>query len=168
MRARALVLAVVVVAAAALAPAGAGTSPEEGVLVPGTSLGGVRVGWTAAELERAWGATYGRCRGCRVETRYYNRVAFRPEGAGVELRRGRVVAVFTLWAPPAWHTDRGVYIGEPERRVRAAHGAVRRVACDGYDALVLRRAEVALSVVYAVDGKVWGFGLLGRGAQVCR
>jgi hypothetical protein len=142
--------------------------PRAGVLVPGESLGGARLGWSVAQLERTWGTFFGRCRNCRVETRYYNRVPFLPEGAGVELRRGRVTAVFTLWAPREWHTDRSVYVGEPERRVRTAHGAVQRRSCAGYDALVLRRSGTARSVVYVVDGKVWGFGLLGSGAQVCR
>ncbi len=154
----------------ALGLAGAALSapPEAGVLVPGASLGGVRLGWTLAQVERVWGTSQGRCRGCTSETRFFNRIAFRPEGAGVMLRGGRVVAVFTLWAPRAWHTDRGVYVGEPERRVRATYGATRRLRCDGYDALVLRAAGPARTVVYAVDGDVWGFGLFSQGQQVCR
>lgn len=166
MRPLALLLAGVV-GAIVSAPAAA-APPDAGVLVPGISLGGVRIGSTTAALERAWGTGYGRCRGCRPETRYYNRVAFTPEGAGVELRGGRVVAVFTLWAPRKWHTSRNVYVGEPERRVRTAHGTVRRHACHGYDGLVLASAGAVRSVVYVVDGKIWGFGLLGGGAAVCR
>jgi hypothetical protein len=162
----AALLAAVGASAAAAAPAPA--VPEAGVLVPGRSLGGAAIGWTAGRLEQAWGRDYGRCRDCQVETRYYNLAPFAPEGAGVELRAGRVAAVFTLWAPARWHTDRNVYVGEPEARVRRAHGAVRRHACGGYDGLVLRSAGGVRSVVYVVDGKVWGFGLLGRGATVCR
>ncbi len=86
--------------------------------MPGKSLGGVRLGWTLAQVERAWGETSGRCHGCATETRYFNRVAFRPEGAGVTLRQGRVVAVFTLWAPRSWHTSR-----QPLRRRARASGA---------------------------------------------
>jgi hypothetical protein len=144
------------------------SSPEAGVLVPGRSLGGVRVGWTAAQVERVWGPVFGRCRNCPRETRYFNRVAFRPEGAGVTLRHGRVSAVFTLWAPRAWHTDRGLYVGEPEWRVRATYGATRRVRCDGYDALVLRERRPVRTAVYVVDGDVWGFGLGLRSEPICR
>jgi len=141
--------------------------PEAGILIPGRSLGGVRLGWTLRQVEDVWGTTHGRCRGCAAETRYFNRVAFRPEGAAVTLRGDRLTAVFTLWAPAAWHTDRGLYVGEPEHRVRATYGATRRVACRGYDGLVLR-AGPARTVVYVVDGEVWGFGLLGAKEPVCR
>ena len=151
-----------------LAGAALAAPPEAGVLVPGTSLGGVRLGWTLARVEQAWGTSHGRCRGCATETRFFNRIAFRPEGAGVTLRGGRVVAVFTLWAPRAWHTNRGVYIGEPERRVRATYGATRRLRCDGYDALVLHGGQAARTAVYVVGGDVWGFGLVAQGQQVCR
>jgi hypothetical protein len=154
--------------AALAAPASLAAPPEAGVLVPGRSLGGVRLGWTLAQVERVWGDVHGRCRSCPVETRYFNRVPFRQEGAGVELGNGRVVAVFTLWAPRDWHTNRSVYVGEPGRRVRAAHGPTRRVRCRGYEALLLRGAGAATSVVYVVDDDVWGFGLLRAGTPVCR
>jgi hypothetical protein len=166
MRACPLVLAAAV--ALVVAAAGLAAPPRAGVLEPGRSLGGVHLGWTAAQVAGVWGPTFGRCRDCAVETRYYNRVPFVPDGAAVELRAGRVTAVRTIWAPREWHTDRGVYVGEPERRVRTAHGRFRRHACSGYDGLVLPVAAAGRSVVYVVDGKVWGFGLLGRGAPVCR
>jgi hypothetical protein len=138
------------------------------VLVPGRSLGGVRVGMPRAQVERVWGAVYGHCRDCATETLYFNRVAFAPEGTGITLRDGRVVAVFTLWAPRSWHTDRGLYVGEPEWRVRATYGATRRVRCRGYDALVLPERGVARTAVYVVDGNVWGFGLSHKSEPVCR
>lgn len=140
--------------------------PEAGILVPGRSLGGVRLGWTLRQVEGVWGTEHGRCRTCNADTRYFNRVAFRPEGAGVMLRRGRVVAVFTLWAPRAWHTDRGLYVGEPEHRVRATYRLGRRVRCAGYEGLELRVGPTR-TVVYVVGGDVWGFGLLGAGEQIC-
>jgi hypothetical protein len=159
-----LVAAVAVLAV----PAAFASPPEAGVLVPGESLGGVRLGWTLAQVERVWGTVSGRCRDCPVETRYFNRVPFRPEGAAVELRRGRVVAVLTLWAPRRWHTDRNVYVGEPERRVQRTHGDVQRRRCPGFDALLLRQRGRTRSVVFVVDGTVWGFGLLAPGERVCR
>ena len=165
---RALALAGIMVASLAVASAAPAAPPEAGVLVPGKSLGGVRLGWTLAQVERAWGERSGRCRGCATETRYFNRVAFRPEGAGVTVRQGRVVAVFTLWAPRSWHTSRSLYVGEPEHRVRATHAVARRVRCRGYDALVLRAGGAARTVVYVVDGSVWGFGLTLAGEPVCR
>ena len=151
----------------AVAGAAVGAPPESGVLVPGESLGGVRLGWTLEQVERAWGPRSGRCRNCTTETRYFNRDDYRPEGAAVVLRQGKVVSAFTLWAPPNWHTTSSLYIGEPERRVRETHAVARRVRCPGYDALVLRAAVTAHTVVYVVDGDVWGFGLARAGEPVC-
>ncbi len=142
--------------------------PDAGVLVPGSSLGGVRLGWTLRQVERVWGDAYGRCRDCAAETRYFNRVPFRPEGAGVTLRGGRVTAVFTLWAPRAWHSDRGLYVGEPEHRVRATYRFTFRERCKGYDALLLEERRGARTVVYVVGGTVWGFGLTRLTEPVCR
>ena len=135
--------------------------------MPGESLGGVRLGWTLQQVERTWGRRHGRCRNCATETRYFNRIDFRPEGAGVALREGRVVAVFTLWAPRSWHTSRSLYVGEPERRVRATYAVAERLRCAGYVGLVLRAGGAARTVVYVVDGEVWGFGLTLAGEPVC-
>jgi hypothetical protein len=41
------------------------------------------------------------------------------------------------------------------------------VACTGYSALV-RDARGARTAYYVVDGKLWGFGLLGRMQSPCR
>src|SRR5919202_255612 len=86
--------------------------PQHGVLVPGRSLGGLRLGATRAEVRTAWGASYGRCRGCADETWYFTYRAFTPQGAGVSFRSGRAVALFTLWSPPGWRTSRGLTIGD--------------------------------------------------------
>jgi hypothetical protein len=158
---------VATLAAGLLGGAAHASPPDAGVLVPGTSLGGVRLGWTLAQVEAVWGRAYGRCRSCRRETLYFNRYAFRPEGAGVELEQGRVTAVFTVWAPPAWRTDEGLRIGEPSRRVVATYGAKPDTRCAGYRALAIDTAS-AQSVVYVVRGEVWGFGLVRRGTPVCR
>ncbi len=68
----------------------------------------------------------------------------------------------------ARHTSRSLYVGEPEHRVRATHAVARRLRCRGYDALVLRAGGAARTVVYVVDGIVWGFGLTLAGEHVCR
>ncbi len=163
-----LVRKLVSLAVVALAFAGAATAgpPDQGVLVPGVSLGGVRLGWTTAQIEAVWGRAEGHCRSCRHDTLYFNRFAFRPQGVGVELQRGRAAAIFTLWAPAAWHTSLGLRIGEPLIRVEATHPGTIRTPCTGYDAYVLLGSK-AQSVIYVSDGKVWGFGLLGAGRSVC-
>jgi hypothetical protein len=152
--------------AAAAAGVSRAAPPDAGVLVPGRSLGGVTLGASFDDVVAAWGRAYGRCRSCSAETLYFNRFAFRPEGAGVEIRGGRVVAVFTLWAPSGWRTAEGLAIGEPELRLRSTYAPLRQTACRGYEAFVLP-GSVSRSVVYVVDGDVWGFGLLARGHAVC-
>jgi len=110
-------LIVAVVAASAQA-----APPDAGVLVPERSLGGVRLGWSLSQVEAAWGRVHGRYRDCTVETRYFNRAPFRPEGAGVTLRSGRVAAGFTLGAPRGLPTGPGLYRREPKRGVAATYG----------------------------------------------
>jgi hypothetical protein len=154
----------IALAAAGAAPAG---PPPAGVVVPGRSLGGLRLGMTLEQVEAAWGRAYGRCRSCARPTLYFNLYAHRPEGAGVELRRGRVSAVFTLWAPGAWRTTRGVQIGDSVAEVTATYGPMRRTGCRGYYALTLA-SRTAVTAVYVTGSEVWGFGLLARGVPVCR
>jgi len=163
------VSAIVAGAAIAAAPASSASAgpPGAGTLVLGTSLGGARLGMTVDQLERTWGRAYGRCRGCARPTLYFNLFAFRPEGAGVELRRGRVTAVFTLWAPGAWRTAEGVEIGENVAGVTATYGPLKRTQCRGYYALTLL-SRGAVNAIYVVGDEVWGFGLLARDAPVCR
>ena len=107
--------------------------------MPGESLGGLRLGATKAQVERAWGRAYGRCTSCPQETWYFNYFAFQPRGAGVEFRDGRAVAIFTLYQPAGWQTTRGLALGEPESRVRALYPKLARRDCGDYDAFVSRR-----------------------------
>jgi hypothetical protein len=141
--------------------------PQQGVLAPGRSLGGVRLGDTRATVIARWGHTFGTCRGCRASTLYFNYRAFEPQGAGVTLKRGRVVAVFTLWSPPGWRTTKRLVVGDNEARVTTLYGALPRIGCDGYDALTLR-ARGTVTVIYVRGTVVWGFGLLRPTEPVCR
>ena len=160
------IVAAAVVALAFASTAAANHPPDQGVLVPGVSLGGAQLGWTTAQVEKLWGGAEGHCRSCRRDMLYFNRYAFRPQGVGVELVRGRVDAVFTLWAPAAWKTSLGLRIGEPLLRVAATYPGTLRTPCAGYDAytIVDRKAQ---SAIYVSDDKVWGFGLLRPDRSVC-
>jgi hypothetical protein len=152
--------------AVALVPASAAKLPPAGLVVPGKSLGGIVLGMTPGQVERVWGGSHGRCRSCKQPTWYFNYAAFRPQGAGVEFRKGRVSAVFTLWAPAAWHTPKRLTIGDPAGRVTELYGALPQSHCLRYDAdLILGPATTS---IYVRDEKVWGFGLSRAGAPVCR
>ncbi len=153
-------------AALALATSAAGAPPRVGVLVPGERLGGLRIGMTKQDVRRVWGASFGRCRGCKNETWYFNYRPFYPEGAGVAFEGKRVVHVFTLWQPKGWRTAGGLALGAAEAEVTRLHPAAVRQACGRYSALVLygRRAQ---SAFYVYQGELWGFGLLRPGATPC-
>ena len=154
-------------ASVALAAPATAAPPGAGVLVPGRSLGGIELGATKAEVERRWGRAYGVCRGCAVETWYFNYYAFQPRGAGVELRNGRVSAIFTLYQPLGWRTDRGLELGDSVARVTSLHGALMRRECGGYAVLVLPRRN-ATTAFYILEDRLWAFGLSRPGLPLCR
>ena len=141
--------------------------PQPGVLVPGTSLGGLRLGATPAQVERTWGRFHGTCRGCAHRTWYFTYQRFDRHGAGVEFRHGRVAAIFTLWQPTGWRTSRGLALGAPSAQVSTLYGALPNVRCGTYTALTqVRRRSV--TAFYLVGDTVWGFGLMRPQVPVCR
>lgn len=140
--------------------------PPAGVLVPGISLGGLRLGMTPAEVVAAWGE-HGRCRGCPYPTWYFNYAPFTPKGAGVEFRGGRVAAIFTVYAPSSWHTPKRLQIGDPVARITTLYGALPRIECGAYHALTLIRGRTT-TAFYVVDEKLYGFGLSRVAVPACR
>ena len=162
---RALLAAAVLLALSA-APAAA-APPTSGILVPGVSLGGLALGDTKAEVEAAWGRAYGVCGGCTRATWYFNYFAFQPRGAAVEFRRNRVAAIYTLYQPLGWRTRRGVALNDPVAQVTSVYGALTRLECGTYYALLLPK-DGSLTVFYVLDERVWAFGLSASGVPVCR
>jgi len=140
--------------------------PNAGVVVPGESFAGLRLGATPAQVRAAWGSRFGRCRGCSTPTWYFTYKGFQPQGAGVAFVHGQVSSLFTLWAPPGWRTNRGLTIGQPEASVTSLYGSLPRTDCGTYAALVLRRGGVDTQF-YVYQGTVWGFGLSRAGARPC-
>jgi hypothetical protein len=164
------VVALLTVAAALAVPVAMGASsspPRAGVFDPGRSLGSLRLGMTPAQVRAAWGTDYGRCRNCRTPTWYFNYTRFSPQGAGVEFRRGRVDAIFTLWSPAGWRTTRGLRIGDEEASVTGTYGGMTRAECGAYHVLLLPRGRV-VSAFAIVNGRVWGFALFRAPSRPCR
>ncbi|HUQ23100.1 MAG TPA: hypothetical protein VM049_08795 [Gaiellaceae bacterium] len=153
--------------ALALAVPAAAGPPNAGVLVPGRSLGGVRLGASEEHVERLWGRAYGVCSGCATKTWYFNYFAFQPRGVGVELRQGRVVAAFTIYQPPGWRTTRGLLLGDSVARVTSVYGALVRRECGTYAVLVLPGRGVT-TAFYVLEDQVWAFALLRPGLPLCR
>jgi hypothetical protein len=156
--------AVVVLAFAGAADAGL---PKGGALVPGRSLGGIRLGESPRAVRAALGGFYGACRGCPRQTWYFTYGPFGKQGLAVEFDRRGVSAVYTLWRPPGWHAPHGLRLGARPLAVHRRVGPLRTIACAGYTALV-RDSSGARTVYYLYGGHLWGFGLFRRGAGPCR
>jgi hypothetical protein len=159
-------LACVGLVALSLASAAGAALPRAGALVAGASLGGVRVGEPAADVRTSLGRRYGICQGCSRTTWYFTYRPFEERGLAVELTRGRVSAVYTVWQPAGWHW-RALALGAVEARVTTAVGAAIPVPCAGYKALV-SDTRAARTAYYIVDGRLWGFGLLRPRVNPCR
>lgn len=135
--------------------------PQHGVLVPGRSLAGVRLGETQAQVRARLGRSYGVCDGCRERTWYFTYKPFTQQGLAVAFRGRRVAAVYTLWQPKGWRATTGQRLGDPAPRGLAT------VACARYSARVAYRGTT-VTAYYVVGGKLWGFGLLAARERVCR
>ena len=153
--------------AAVLAVALALALPQHGVLVPGKSLGGVRLGAPVGAVLDRWGDSFGICRGCAHPTWYFTFAAFQPQGAGVTLAGTHVDELFTLWSPPGWHTAQGLAVGDPADRITSLYGPLDRQDCRGYYRLLLHRGRTT-TAFYVVDERVWGFGISRGGRRPCR
>ncbi|HEY2544152.1 MAG TPA: hypothetical protein VGH92_14010 [Gaiellaceae bacterium] len=140
--------------------------PHAALLVPGHSLGGVRLGEPAATVRATLGR-HGVCDGCSTTTWYFTYRKFTQPGLAVELAAGRVSAVYTIWRPAGWHTAAGLRLGAVEAQVTKLEQPVTPMQCPSYTALVHDTGTVR-TVYYIVDGKLWGFGLMAAGAPPCR
>ena len=159
--------ALAALAALALSASASAAPPRPGIVVPGRSLGGLRLGATPAQVLARWGPDHGMCL-CLGTTWYYNYAPFQPQGAGVTFRRGHAVALFTLWAPPGWRTSTGLQIGEDAAHVKDVYGILARTRCRNYAALSLVAANGARTSFYLRNGTIWGLGLTAPGSPVCR
>jgi hypothetical protein len=141
--------------------------PKAGALVPGRSLGGIRLGESPRVVRTELGRSYGTCRGCSHSTWYFTYKPFTQRGLAIEFDGGRVSAVYTLWRPQGWHAPRGLRFGATPLTVHDRVGTLRTIVCNGYVALVRDTFE-ARTAYFLNAGRLWGFGLFRRGATPCR
>lgn len=168
---RTLLAVAIVVLALPLAAAAdrAAVFPQRGVLAPGKSLAGLRLGDTQAAVKARWGSAYRVCKQCQEPTWYYiyNDATHEPLGAGVTFRSGKVSAVFTLGSPSGWRTTEGLLLGEQIDRVRDIYGTMQWRICIGYGALSMRKPGVVTSI-YTNGESVYGFALTRPYEPVCQ
>jgi hypothetical protein len=157
------------VAALFLAATAAATAglPKAGVLMPGQSLGGIRLGESPRAVRAALGTFYGTCRGCPRRTWYFTYAPFDRHGLAVEFTGGEVSGLYTLWRPAGWHAPHQLGFGSSVLAVHRLTGASHTVICRGYEALV-RDSSQTRTAYYLADGRLWGFGLFRRGDSACR
>ena len=72
------------VTALVLAASASGGLPKAGALVPGRSLGGIRLGESPGAVRAALGSFYGACRDCPRRTWYFTYHPFAKRGLAVE------------------------------------------------------------------------------------
>jgi hypothetical protein len=151
---------------AATAPMAQAAIPAKGVLAPGLSLGGVKLGDTAASVRARWGSRYETCRVCARQTWLYTSGG-RRTGAAVSFRTGRVSAVFTLGAPAGWTTAQGLKVGDDTRVALDLYGSFAWRGCIGYGALS-KRAPGVVTSIYTFGDAVYGFALTRPSEPVCQ
>jgi hypothetical protein len=160
MRRTVLAVATLLIVTAASAQA---APPLHGVLVPGRSLGGLRLGDSEASVRARYGNFHGTCTDCARPTWYYTYRRFTQQGVGIEFRGGRIAGVFTVWQPVGWRTANGIEVGMPKWRLPQ----LTPQQCAGYLALT-RRTRTAVTVYYVLDDRIWAFALLRPDEAVCR
>jgi hypothetical protein len=163
MRQTALLVIVLALTGSAVASA---SLPRQGVLVPGRSLGGVRLGEPGSGVGAALGP-HSTCNACETTTWYFTYKLYDAHGLAVELTKDRVSGIYTLWQPPGWRGPEGLALGASEGRVISAAGPLVTVKCPSYDVLV-RDSTRARTAYYIADDKLYAFGLFRRGASPCR
>jgi len=141
----ALTFAVAPAATAAPAKAEGKFLPARGILKPGQSLAGVKLGMTMTQVTNLWGKNYKVCARCSYPTWYYIYPKGEPLGASVRFRQGRVVTIFTLGSPTGWRTAEGLLMGEQIDRINQLYGKLKWSVCIGYGAMSMRTADAVTS-----------------------
>ena len=142
--------------------------PPRGILHPGKSLAGIKLGDSMARVKQLWGSDYKVCQGkqCPYPTWYFIYPKGEPLGASVRFRNGKVVTVFTLGSPIGWRTAEGLIIGEQVDRIAQLYGKLTWNVCIGYGAMTMR-TNSAVTSIYTTGQAVYGFALSRPNEPVC-
>jgi hypothetical protein len=163
-------LAVMIAPQAMAGPSKGGAKylPPRGILVPNTSLAGIKLGDTMERVKQLWGTDYKVCVGrqCPYPTWYYIYPKGEPLGASVRFKKGKVVTIFTLGSPTGWRTKEGLIIGEQIERITQLYGKLTWNVCIGYGAMTMRTKQ-AVTSIYTTGESVYGFALSHPKEPVC-
>jgi hypothetical protein len=143
-----------------------GIFPVNGVLVRGKSLGGVRLGESAADVRALWGSNYSVLSGSPTTWLYMSPTG-EPFGAYVSFRNDRVTAVSTLGAIEGWRTNDGLRPTQLLSRFNDPGPSTTQIACNGYGAVSTRSGSAVTSILMQGQS-VYGFALTRPYESICR
>jgi hypothetical protein len=144
-----------------------GHLPMKGIVIPGVSLAGVKIGDTEQHVKAVWGPNFVVCKYCSDPTWLYEYQQGEPLGTAARFQKGKVVAVFTLGSPAGWKTNKGLYIGDPISNAYQYFANPGTTRCIGFDAITLRHGNV-VTAIYSSAGVVYGFALVTPTMTVCQ
>jgi hypothetical protein len=144
-----------------------GHLPVRGIVIPGVSLAGVKVGDTEQRVKKLWGDNFVVCKYCTDPTWLYEYQTGEPLGAAARFQRGKVVAVFSLGSPAGWRTNKGLYIGDPIQNAYTFFPRTGTTRCIGFDAITIKQGNV-VTAIYSSAGVVYGFALVTPAMTVCQ
>ena len=141
--------------------------PVRGIVVPGVSFAGLKLGQTEQQVAALWGKNYTLCTFCADATWLYVYPGGEPLGAGVRFKQNKVIAVFSLGSPAGWRTDKGLFMGDPISNVYSYFGTTGTTRCIGFDALTVRLGN-SVTAFYSAAGVIYGFAIVAQSLSVCQ
>lgn len=141
--------------------------PVRGVIVPGVSFAGIKLGDTGQRVRAVWGNNFTACGYCTDTTWLYEYRGGEPLGAAARFEKNKLVAVFSLGSPAGWKTDKGLYMGDPISNVYQYYGGTATTRCIGFDAITARIGK-SVTAFYSAAGVVYGFAMVVPGMTVCQ
>jgi hypothetical protein len=147
--------------------AGNGHLPARGLVIPGVSLAGVKIGDSMQQVRKVWGTSYQTCKYCNDPTWLYEYKGSEPLGAAVRFENGKVVAVFSLGSPAGWRTNKGLYMGDPIQNVYEHYPQTGTTRCIGFDAITVKTGRY-ITAFYSAAGVIYGFAIVVPSMTVCQ
>jgi hypothetical protein len=148
-----------------------GQLPARGLVVPGVSFAGLKLGDTEERVRQVWGRDYETCKYCSDTTWLYEYKGGEPLGAAVRFQKHRAVAIFSLGSPAGWRTSKGLFIGDPIADVYHFYPTTGTTRCIGFDAVTTRittSAGKSVMAFYSAAGVIYGFAMVVPSMTVCQ
>ena len=150
----------------------AGQLPTRGVLKPGVSLAGVKIGDTMTRVKTVLGANFTLCtvatsKLCTEPVWLFEYNRGEPLGVATKFHNGKVSAVFTLGVIEGWKTAEGLKMGDPVSNIYSFYNTPIYTKCIGFEALSMKKGTVTTSI-YTASGVVYGFALTAPKEAICQ